>query len=283
MASHPYNPDEVKQLGSSLMTMKERIDLQEKIDAAKRTATEFDATLPGKAAESRGKVMTEQERLANAGLTAEQMAANKRAEDQRLFQAQQNEENRNVQRRGQNMANDRARESNKIAQGKNLPEGAINKLEQNKAVSDRLSSLESTFNDGFAGNTVVGGLENMLGKIGGENVGLVSQGQTDWWQNYQDYINTVRKDLFGSALTPTEQAEFNKAIIQPSTSPSVVRTNIARQKQIIDTALARRADTYEAGGFNTNQVNLYRPQGAAPASGKPATGGRPPISSFEKK
>ena len=78
MASHPYNPDEVKQLGSSLMTMKERIDLQEKLDDAKRKQAEHEATLPGKAAESQGKVMTQGEREANKGLTAKDVAENNR-------------------------------------------------------------------------------------------------------------------------------------------------------------------------------------------------------------
>lgn len=175
-------------------------------------------------------------------------------------QALENDKNRKVTMRGQDI---QAAKQNNGGAGRNLPEGAINKLEEGKGFSDLLGGLESSFNDKFAGNTVTGGLENIAGKLGGESMGLTTEGQTDWWQGYQDYVNSVRNKLFGAALSPTEAAEFNKAIVSPSTDPKVVRTNIARQRQIIETALNRRADTYKAGGFNQGQVDLYRPQSGA--------------------
>lgn len=163
-----------------------------------------------------------------------------------------------------------AMESGK-GEGRALSEGAVKALEPNKALSDRLGNLLATFEDDFAGN-LVGGIENAIGKLGGENVGITTKGQTDFWQNYQDFVNRVRKELFGSALTATEKGEFEKAMVAPSSAPSVIKTNIGRQKEIIDAALNRRADTYKAGGFNGAQIDIYRPVQQAPGGGGQPTG-----------
>lgn len=145
------------------------------------------------------------------------------------------------------------------ATGKPLPVTAIRDLEKKANIAEQVSSLESRMKDEFFGNTVTGRLETTIGEYGGETLGITDQGQTDWWKAYQDYINVVRNQLFGAALSAHEQAEFTKAIITARSAPSVARVNLARQKALTNKAVERLADTYKAGGYNQEQIDLYRP------------------------
>jgi hypothetical protein len=218
MASHPYNPDEVKQLGSSLMTMNERIDLQEKIEAAKRTATEFDATLPGKAAESRGKVMTDQERLANAGLTAAQVAEQERAKAQREFQAAENAKNRNVTMRGQNMTDARTRELTEATKS-NKP---LTEYEtRNYGFFDRARQAESVLKgveEAIAKKGVMGqaGLKYLPNVMQSEENQVFEQAKRQFIAAY------LRRDS-GAVISPSEIAEADRTLfVQPGDSTKVI-------------------------------------------------------------
>ena len=225
--------------------------------AGARAQQQFEVELPGMQADTASKKMTLEERARNNGLTEEQQ----RAADDR-------EAARKTIERGQNMVNERMREAaaRKDAEGKPLPQSAIKDLEARKEISDQQQSLLNKFQDDFAGNTVTGGLETIAGRLVGENFGI-TKGQVDFWQSYQDYKNKVRNQLFGSALTPTEQKEWEKAIFDERTNPNVIRTNLARQRQIVDGALQRLSDVYKAGGFNKEQIELLEPTPVAPAGG----------------
>lgn len=110
--------------------------------------------------------------------------------------------------------------------------------------------LERTYKDDFGGN-VLGEIENTYKRLkpGGD-----SSGQAQWWQDYKSYVNEVRNQLFGAALTPSEQAEFEKAIITPAMSPEESRKNLARQRRLTSGAAARQAKSYGKLGYDQEAV-----------------------------
>lgn len=145
--------------------------------------------------------------------------------------------------------------------GKALTMPAMKDLEGKAKAYEDMTRLSSGFQDAYAGNALTGGLENVIGRIGGESAGLTDAGQTQWWQDYQTYLNAVRNDLFGAALTATEKAEFDKAMIGPRTDPAEARKNLARQQAIVQKALVRAGKVYQMGGFNAEQIGEYVPGG----------------------
>lgn len=104
-----------------------------------------------------------------------------------------------------------------------------------------------------------GDFNNWLGRIGvsvgvgGNNIGA-SEDAALFWQDYQTYKNKVRNDLFGSALTATERAEFDKAVINPGMSPDVIQKNLARQQELARQAAAKIANAYLAQGYPPEQI-----------------------------
>jgi hypothetical protein len=122
---------------------------------------------------------------------------------------------------------------------------------------DTLRRLNQSFADEFAGNPALGRVENWMGRTFGDPA---SPGQAQWWQDYQGYINDVRHSLFGGALTQTEKAEFEKAIISPGMNPKQARQNLARQQQIVESALNRRLQIYGRQGFDMSPFQDGLPQ-----------------------
>ena len=104
-----------------------------------------------------------------------------------------------------------------------------------------------------------GDFNNWLGRIGvgigvgGKNLGA-SEDAALFWQDYQTYKNKVRHDLFGSALTATERAEFDKAVINPGMSPDVIEKNLVRQQELARQAAAKIANTYLMQGIPPAQI-----------------------------
>ena len=122
---------------------------------------------------------------------------------------------------------------------------------------DTLRRLNQSFVDEFAGNPALGRVENWMGRTFGDPA---SPGQAQWWQDYQGYINDVRHSLFGGALTQTEKAEFEKAIISPGMNPKQARQNLARQQRIVENALNRRLRIYGRQGFDMSPFQDGLPQ-----------------------
>lgn len=111
--------------------------------------------------------------------------------------------------------------------------------------------LVSTYKPEFSGNYIMGGAENFVRRNmpGGD-----SSGQAQWWQDYQSYVNQVRNDLFGAALTPGEKSEFEKSIITPRMSPEESKKNLDRQRQISVRAAQRQAKAYTSMGYDKDAI-----------------------------
>lgn len=135
--------------------------------------------------------------------------------------------------------------------GKALNAPTINKLAGDADKLANLDGLVNTFQDSFAGNKVGGNAENLAGRLG---LPGATPGQSDWWQRYDRQKNVVRNELFGAALTPSEQAEFDKADINANMAPATIKKNLAAQQVVIQRALKRQARTWAAQGYSTDAL-----------------------------
>lgn len=79
--------------------------------------------------------------------------------------------------------------------------------------------------------------------------------RADWWQRYNMLANIERNELFGSALTASEQAAWRSAMIGPGMNPDQVRMNMARQAEIAQAALLRRVRAAVANGTNIEALS----------------------------
>lgn len=162
-----------------------------------------------------------------------------------------------------------------------LPGNVVEKLSSQADIGTNLVDLAGGFQDGFAGNAITGSLENVVGRMGGERFGVTTEGQSDWWQQYDRQKNQVRNELFGSALTPSEQAAFEQADINPRMDPARIRANLKQQDEIIRRGLSRRAEVWKQQGYDPDAISAATSVPAFPGSQPPpaprAPAGQPPI------
>jgi hypothetical protein len=175
--------------------------------------------------------------------------------------SQENQQlNRDVQMRGQDSAAaDRqlnyqqrqdAIEATRINK-RMLPAKQIESLNNAQAGLENAARLTNTFNDSFGGHQVTGGLSNTAGRLMGDETG-----QAQWWQDYQTHKNAQRNALFGGALTPTEQAEYEKQDITPRMDAKQIKANLARQEAIAKRGYERLQQNYNKAGYDTQNFNL---------------------------
>lgn len=105
------------------------------------------------------------------------------------------------------------------------------------------------------GKKGVPGAGDVLNKAARYGIGSEAAGEAaNWWQDYQAFKNTIRHALFGSALTATEKAEWEKAIVNPSMDPSLVAKNLERQHAAAQRAASKLANVYVAQGKNPQEI-----------------------------
>lgn len=139
------------------------------------------------------------------------------------------------------------------AGGKPLPETAAKRVETDVGQYSAIFGALNSFKDDYAGNTFTGGLENTLQGLN-ENIG--TEGQRNWWADFQRVDNAVRNELFGATLTPSEQRAYENTTITPSMAPKIIRENLRKRSDIIETALERRRRFLIANGYDEDAVNI---------------------------
>ena len=147
--------------------------------------------------------------------------------------------------------------------GKQFNAGEITKLVEEGGKFSNLSNFATTFQDRFAGYKVPGVgnaamaagryVPGAVGMIPGLNEADVKEG-AQWWQGYDRYKNVVRNELFGSALTATEQAAFERADVSPAMDPGQIRKNLETQQSILKDAMRRKAGALVAGGYQPEPI-----------------------------
>lgn len=156
--------------------------------------------------------------------------------------------------------------------GKPLTMGTVNALTKDAGKLSNLQDLSARFRDDFAGNAITGGAENFMGRMG---IPGATEGQSDWWQQYDRYKNEVRNELFGASLTAGEQAAFKAADIGPEMAPERIKANLKKQAEIIEKGLQRKAKVWAAQGYNKDAireaigVQFDNPPQSAPAANDP--------------
>jgi hypothetical protein len=133
----------------------------------------------------------------------------------------------------------------------------ITKLSDEGGKAKSVAEFASTFSDDYGG---YGGGVDLIAqtKMLLSRAGWANQKNTEaatWWQGYDKYKNVVRNDLFGSALTPSEQEQFTKADIAPGMDPGIIRSNLALQNKLIQTGLARKSAAFKAQGYNPRVID----------------------------
>lgn len=214
--------------------------------------------------------------------------ARERSEDRRLML----EERERAARERADIQREAMREKARVAnekreEGKALPTAAIKQLSEAGSHYSDFSRLTETWKPEFGGKKAgfVGDAQNFAGR----NIGMGYEDQAQWWQDYQTQKNLIRHSLFGSALTATEKAEFDKANINPGMTSTAIEKNLARQRSATERAARKLATSYRKSGYNADAIEgaVGVPlseigAGASRGVASPAKGSGPPDAAVER-
>ena len=138
-----------------------------------------------------------------------------------------------------------------------------------------MSDLASQFNDNYSGD-IRKSLERQIGNVAGGAAPKSTQDMARWWSDQAMFDELPKRhDMFGAALTATEQKAWRDAAINPGLAPDVIRKRLATRQQLSDKALGHLRSSAEAAGYNVKQIDSIRPKaGDQPKRRKynPATG-----------
>jgi len=143
------------------------------------------------------------------------------------------------------------------AHGKPVPQAEAKQMDDLATSQQSLDQLMKGFNDQYVGYGLndIGNLANAakhrLGDAG-------SVAQTQWWQQYNDWTQSMLKALHGARITQQEIDMFNKSHIDPSMNANSARQNMDRQLTIANTALARHASSARQ---SYNPAEVYQRMG----------------------
>lgn len=150
-------------------------------------------------------------------------------------------------------------------------------LDEGTQKAQGATRLLTSFKPEYAG--LAGGSETLANLELGYDRRMAASGspeedRANWWQDYQNYLNTVRHGVFGARLTPFEVDQFNKAAVTPNMAPDLAQKNLDRQSSLLQQALVRQAQAAAAGGRNPDQIakltglsaDILQPQKATPTS-----------------
>jgi len=137
-----------------------------------------------------------------------------------------------------------------LVNGTKPPMSAVEKISTKSSAVDVLTDLASTWDDsyvGFTPSSIAGQVENYLGRRIPQ---LGIEKQANWWQRYNEQANQTRNELFGSALTATEKAAFEAAMIDPGMSASMIRERLTQQQNAAARAHNILLENGQKTGYN---------------------------------
>lgn len=154
---------------------------------------------------------------------------------------------------------------------KSLSISDIEKLSAEGQKLAQVTNFHNTFKDQYGGyyTNTIGDAANTIARHAPWSSPDATE-RANWWQGYQMHKNEVRNKMFGSALTAQESAEWSKADIAPGMRPDVIKANLQRQQQILDTAVKRKAEAAVKAGYPAESV--YAAFGVPMPGAKPAGG-----------
>lgn len=151
-------------------------------------------------------------------------------------------------------------EANKAKDGKPINFSDSTKLANQSTGVDKLVDLYESFKPEFAGFGT-----NAVGEVAVFAAGKQSDEKSvalyQWWQNYQNNVNKVRNDLFGSALTAPEKAEFEKAMVTKGMDSVQAQANLRRQAEEAAKAYEKLDKILRSQGFSQSALDSLKPRG----------------------
>jgi hypothetical protein len=161
-----------------------------------------------------------------------------------------------------------ALKAEKAKDGKEIKFGDATKLAGQSTGVDNLVNIYESFKPEFAGFGT-----NAVGEVAVFAAGKQSDEKSvalyQWWQDYQNNINKVRNDLFGSALTAPEKAEFEKAMVTKGMNSAQAQKNLRRQAELAQKAYDKIDNVLRVQGYSKAALDALKP-----------TGIKPPLSNF---
>jgi len=165
-------------------------------------------------------------------------------------------------------------EGGPVDTGKQLPNAGVKDLAAAGTAVEDTARLAGSFDPKFGGKTILGDLSNTYKRIVGD-----ATGQAQWWQDMDALQNQTRHALFGSALTKTELEAWKKTSVTPRMEAEQIQENLQRRQKIEARAASKLARSYEAAGYNKEQIAellgvgaQYLQNAAPPVAGQNAKG-----------
>lgn len=159
-------------------------------------------------------------------------------------------------------------EANKAKDGKPINFSDSTKLANQSTGVDKLVDLYESFKPEFAGFGT-----DAVGEVAVFAAGKQSDEKSvalyQWWQNYQNNVNKVRNDLFGSALTAPEKAEFEKAMVTKGMNSAQAQRNLQRQAEEAAKAYEKLDKILRSQGFSQSALDSLKPRGIRPSLDSP--------------
>ena len=73
---------------------------------------------------------------------------------------------------------------------------------------------------------------------------------TMFWREYDMWVTELRKRMFGSQFTPTEERVFNRLVANPSMSHTAAAKSMQQQRDMVQRARMRRSSVLEEFGYS---------------------------------
>lgn len=130
----------------------------------------------------------------------------------------------------------------KINRNKKTSSADLKALVDASEMAKKITRIAEEFKPEFVGSWFnVTGEANLAAQKRGLPIVDKPNGNVIWWQNYDEFVNDVRHELFGATLTKNEKKAFDKVIIQKSMDGPVAKASLERQMGIMYDALKREA------------------------------------------
>lgn len=160
------------------------------------------------------------------------------------------------------------KEAAEAGKGDKLTTQLLDDFRDKGGAVEQMVNLRASFKPEYAGKLpVFGELERRFKE-------MLPMNQEDrefvlWWKGYQDRINVIRNELFGSALTDPERIEFEKAMVKLTTEPELVMQYLEKAETLAKNKFLQEKSVVESQGWNTTGVEGYAPslRGYEPAAG----------------
>jgi len=130
--------------------------------------------------------------------------------------------------------------TSKAARGKALSDKLLGETEDAAKALNETEWLSANFDDSFTGfaNNPLGEYSISLEKIDPTSNEL-EKAKVEWWLKYEERKNNIRKELFGSAFTATEAAQFAKFTVTPWMDPGKARDYLKKQAEAARSAYVK--------------------------------------------